>query len=105
MTVWCITDSILINFSVVYEIEVLKTKIPKRKESITLGQFQCQSEIGQCQFPRFPSFRFCPIPKIENSEISESFLLLIILVAYETENLKTDWKMTQNKKALIYGVF
>ena len=32
------------------------------------------------EFPRFPSFRFCPIPKIENSEISESFLLLQILI-------------------------
>ena len=31
------------------------------------------------EFPRFPSFRFCPITKIENSEISESFLLLQIL--------------------------
>ena len=30
------------------------------------------------KFLRFPSFRFCPIPKIENSEISESFLLLQI---------------------------
>ena len=24
-------------------------------------------------FPRFPSFWFCPIPKIENSDISENF--------------------------------
>ena len=30
-------------------------------------------------FPRFPSFRFCPIPKIENSGISEFFFLLQIL--------------------------
>ena len=42
------------------------------------------------QFPRFPSLRFCPIPKIENSEISESFLLLKFLVVYEIQNLKTD---------------
>ena len=49
---------------------------------------------------RFPSFRFCPIPKIENSEISESFLLLIFLEVYEIQNLKTDWKMTQKKKTL-----
>ena len=32
--------------------------------------------------PRFPSFRFCSIPKIENSEISESVLLLQILTAF-----------------------
>ena len=31
------------------------------------------------KFPRFPSFRFCPVLKIENSEISESVLLLQIL--------------------------
>ena len=57
-------------------------------------------------FPRFPSFRFCPIPKLENSEILESFLLLKFLVVYETQNLKTDWKMTQKKKRLTlwYGL-
>ena len=42
------------------------------------------------QFPRFPSFRFCPIPKIENSEISESFILLKFLVVHETQNRKND---------------
>ena len=61
-------------------------------------------EKKKCQFPRFPSFRFCPIPKIENSEILESFLLLKFLVVYETQNLKTDWKMTQNKKRYFYDV-
>ena len=44
------------------------------------------------QFPRFPSFRFGPIPKIENSEISESFILLKCLVIYETQNRKNDLK-------------
>ena len=57
-------------------------------------------------FPRFPRFRFCPIPKFENSEILESLLLLKFLVVYETQNLKTDWKMTQKKKRLTlwYGL-
>ena len=27
------------------------------------------------KFPRFPSFQFCSLPKIENSEISEISLL------------------------------
>ena len=54
--------------------------------------------------PRFSSFRFYPIPKIENSEISESFLLLIFLVVYETQNLKSDWKTTQNKKLYFYDM-
>ena len=31
------------------------------------------------ELPRFPSFRFCSIPKIENSKISESVLLLQIM--------------------------
>ena len=44
------------------------------------------------QFPRFPSFRFCPIPKIENSEISESFILIKFLVVYKTQNQKYDLK-------------
>ena len=62
-------------------------------------------EKKKCQFPIYPSYRFCPIPKIENSEISESFLLLKFLtVLHETQNLKTDWKMTQNKKRYLYDV-
>ena len=31
------------------------------------------------KFPRFSSFRFCHLPKIENSEISESVLLVQVL--------------------------
>ena len=44
------------------------------------------------QFPRFPNFRFCPLSKIENLEILESFVLLKFLVVYETQNLKNDIK-------------
>ena len=44
------------------------------------------------QFPRFPSFRFCPIPKSENSEISENFILIKFLVVYKTQNQKHDLK-------------
>ena len=36
------------------------------------------------KLPRFPSFRFCSIPKIENSEISERVLLLQILTVFVT---------------------
>ena len=35
-------------------------------------------------FSRFPSFWFCPIPKIENLEISESVLLLQFLTVFVT---------------------
>ena len=44
----------------------------------------------QKQFPRSPSFRFWPIPQIENSEISEIFLLRQVLVVCETQNIKTE---------------
>ena len=47
-------------------------------------------EKKKCSFPRFPSFRFFPIPIFENSEISESFLLLKFLVVWETQNLKAE---------------
>ena len=53
---------------------------------------RCGSVRKNNQFPRFPSFQFCPIPKIENSEISESFILLKFLVVYETQNRKNDLK-------------
>ena len=36
------------------------------------------------KLPSFPSFRFCSIPKIKNSEISESVLLLQILTVFVT---------------------
>ena len=34
----------------------------------------------KCQFLRFSSFRFCPIPKIENLKISERFYLRCDLI-------------------------
>ena len=92
---------LLLKFLVLYETQNLKTdwKMTPKKKTLT---FSCRLRREKCQFPRFPSFRFCPIPKIENSEISESFLLLKFLVVYETQNLKTDWKMTQNLKSYLF---
>ena len=46
----------------------------------------------------FNKKKSCSIPKFENLGISESFLLLKFLVVHETQNLKTDWKMTTLKK-------
>ena len=37
-------------------------------------------EKKKCPFPKFPSFRFCPILEIENLETSESFRLLQVLI-------------------------
>ena len=51
------------------------------------------------KFPRFPSFRFYSTPKIENSEISESFILLRLLVVYEIQDPKTK-KRPETKKKL-----
>ena len=58
-------------------------------EAITL---RCGSIRKKKQFPRFSSFRFCPIPKIKKLEISESFILLKFLVVYESQNRKNDLK-------------
>ena len=44
------------------------------------------------QFPRFPSFGFCPILEIENSKTSKSFCLLqifIVSIEISTEKVKT----------------
>ena len=45
----------------------------------------------------FRVFDFALLPKTENSEIWESFLLLTFLVVYEIQNLKTDWKRPKRK--------
>ena len=49
------------------------------------------------KFLRFPSFRFCPIPKIKNLEISKMSLLLQILTVVVTQDLKKD-ELRQNVK-------
>ena len=46
-------------------------KRPKKSIETKNKRFQYYLEQKEI-FPRFPSFRFCSIPKIENSEISES---------------------------------
>ena len=66
-------------------------------------------------FPRFLSFRFSPIPKIENSEISESFLLLQYLVIWNPrsrnkkkktfEKVNYNFKIWFNKKKWKYTRF
>ena len=54
--------------------------------------------------PRFPNFWFGPIPKIENSEISESFLLFQSLTLVVTQDKKKKkWTETKTKK-LRYGL-
>ena len=40
------------------------------------------------KFPRFLSFRFCPIPKIENSEISDICLFFQIMTVVITQDSK-----------------
>ena len=48
-------------------------KITKKSIETKTKRFQYDLE-QKGKFPRFPSFRFCSIPKIENSEISENSL-------------------------------
>ena len=54
--------------------------LKRQNKSIKTKTKRFQYDLEQKgKFPRFPSFRFCSIPKIENSEISESSLLIQIL--------------------------
>ena len=50
---------------------------------------------------RFPSFRFFPIPKIENLEISENCLLLQILTAVLIQHFV---QLVVDKIALVFSV-
>ena len=51
------------------------------------------------KFPRFPRFRFGPIPQIENSEISDFLCHCSFLVVYETQDPKM--KRFKTKKLCI----
>ena len=55
--------------------------------------------IKKLKLLRCPSFWFDPIPKIENSEISESFDLLQSLILVVTQVLKQNNKLRQKLKA------
>ena len=50
-------------------------------------------EKKKCPFPRFPSFRFCPILEIENLETSESFHLLQIFTVYITLSMGIEFQI------------
>ena len=49
------------------------------------------------RFPRFPSFRFCPIQRIENSETSESSLLFQVLTVMVSQELETTKRELRQK--------
>ena len=54
--------------------------LKRQNKSIKTKTKRFQYDLEQKgKFPRFRSFRFCSIPKIENSQISESSLLIQIL--------------------------
>ena len=61
----------LLKFWVVYETQNQKNNLKEKTFNLKMW-FQ----KNKCPFPRFPSFRFCPILEIENFETSESFGLL-----------------------------
>ena len=54
--------------------------------------FKIKFNNKKSKFPRFRSFRFYSTPEIENSEISESFILRQPLVVYGTLDSKTKKK-------------
>ena len=74
-------------------------KAPKKSIATKTKRFQYDLE-QKGKFLRFPSFRFCPIPKIKNLEISEMSLLLQILTVVVTQYLKKD-ELRQNVKRCI----
>ena len=53
-------------------------KTPKKPIETKTKRLQYDLE-QKGKFPRIPSFRFCSILKIENSEISENSILIQIL--------------------------
>ena len=61
----------LLTFLVVYETQNEKNDLKEKTFNFTMS-----FEKKKCLFPRFSSFRFCPILEIENLETSESFGLL-----------------------------
>ena len=71
-------------------------KSAKKKLRQKLKRFQYDLE-EKWKFSRFPSFRFYPILKIENSEITEIYLLLQILTVVVTQDLKTTKNWTETK--------
>ena len=83
MTIWFSAVPILLQCLVVYETEDLKTKtlrFNKKKMPI--------SKVSE--------FWFCPIPKIGNSETSESFILLKFLAVHETQKNGLESKKLYN---------
>ena len=66
-------------FTLLAKFQVAKT-MKKQKLKVTM--------MKKLKLPRFSSFRFCPIPEIENWEISESFLLIQFLVVSYYTNIK-----------------
>ena len=74
-------------------IQDLKTQ--KKSTETKTKRFQYDLE-QKGKFPRFSGFRFCPIPKIENSEISEISLLLQILTVV-VDSLTFKKKMNWDK--------
>ena len=71
-------------------------KTPKQSTETKTKRFQYDLE-QKAKFPRFPSFRFCPIPKTENLEFSEICLWLQILTVVVTQDFKKN-ELRQNVK-------
>ena len=69
---------------------------PKKWTEAKTERFRYDLEEKR-KFPRFPSFQFCPLPKIQISKFSEISFLLQILTVDVTQDLKTRKKWTETK--------
>ena len=68
---------------VTQELNLTKTELRQKPKPLWYGLRR-----KKITFPGFPSFPFCPISKIENSEVLGSFLLRQILTVVVTQELK-----------------
>ena len=62
----------------------LRCKNDKKLTDTKISSSRYAFRKNKVKIPRFPSFQFCSIPKIENSEILESVLLLQIFTIIVT---------------------
>ena len=94
MIVWLSAVPTLLQFLVVYETENVKaTKLPKEKKTIFLrfGLVRKNANFRSSEYPKF-----CPIPKIENLEISENFLYSIFGSVWNSKSRNRKNDLIQN---------
>ena len=96
---------ILKSFLIIQILAIVVAQDLKTTKSEMRQNFQGYDMIKKekIEFPEVFEFLFCPIPKVENSEISESFVLLQILRVVVTQELKLTIKKNWDENG--FGFF